>query len=131
MKWIIFAIVALGAALYLRFAIRFARNRKAVVKQTGDKWYRYASKEIFSERGQEFLRQHFAETLAPDRIQRESDRPFVQTAALGVYLRLLDENGEDATRFDAVPINREAVARARVLSRIALASALAKDNVQI
>ncbi len=117
--WVFFAFFGAVALWYLRVTVRFARNRNAVMKQTGEKWYRYAFKEIFSERGHEFLKAYFAETLEPDRARTETERLFAQTAALGVYLRLLDERGQDATHYEELPVDKEAVSQARVLSRAA------------
>jgi hypothetical protein len=99
------------------------------MKQTGEKWYRYASKEIFSERGQKFLKNHFYETLVPERARTKQERLFAQTAALGVYLRMLDENKEDALKYDTLPVDKEAVGQARILSRTAIPSLLYKDAI--
>jgi len=99
------------------------------MKQTGEKWYRYAAKEISSERGRRFLKEHFAETFERDRVKKEKEWTFVQIAALGVYLRLLDEKGNDATHYDTLSVDNEAVSQARVLSRDAIRSLLPKDNV--
>jgi hypothetical protein len=129
--WVFFLFFALVALWYLRATLRFARNRNAVMKQTGEKWYRYACEEIFTERGHEFLQKHFAETLVPERVRSERQRSFAQTAALGVYLRLLEEKGKDATKYDTLPVDNEAVNHARVLSRLAIPSWLPKDRPPI
>src|ERR1035438_9898783 len=118
MKWaIIGTVLAAIALVYLRFSLKFARNRRLVMKQTGEKWYRISSKEVCSERGSGFLRKHFAETLLPERARTETERLFAQVAALGAYLRLLDEKGKDATQYDTLPVDNEAVSHARVLDR--------------
>ena len=132
MKWaIIGTVLAAIALVYLRFSLKFARNRRLVMKQTGEKWYRISSKEVCSERGSGFLRKHFAETLLPERARTETERLFAQVAALGAYLRLLDEKGKDATQYDTLPVDNEAVSHARVLSRVAIRSWLAKDNIRL
>jgi hypothetical protein len=59
MKWIIgiaATVLAVAVLIYIRATVRFARNRKKVMQETGEKWYRYACEEIFSERGQAFLK---------------------------------------------------------------------------
>jgi len=126
-------ILVLGVAvillIYWRVTWCFAQRRKLAIKQTGEKWYHYASKEIFSERGQQFLRDNFAETFCKERVRFEGERHFVQTTALGAYLRLIEENAKDATRFDTLPIDRAAIAHARVLSRVAFPSGLPKDQI--
>jgi|ERR1017187_4639719 hypothetical protein len=128
MKWaIIGTVLAAIGLVYLRFSLRFARNRKLVMKQTGERWYRVACKEVCSEHGREFLRKHFAETLLPERARTENERLFAQVAALGVYLRLIDEKGKDAIQYDTLPVDSEAVSHARVLSRMAIPSWFAKD----
>lgn len=131
MKWLVIGTLLAGALVYLRFSVRFARNRKSVIRQTGERWYRLASKEIFEGRGNEFLQKYFAETLLPERARTQSERLFAQTAALGVYLRLLNEKGKDATEYDALPVDEEAVSHARVLSRAAIRSWLPKDNIRL
>jgi len=125
--WVFFAFFGVVGVWFLWWMMRFARNRNAVMKQTGEKWYRYACSEIFSERGQEFLKRHFAETFVPERVRSESERPLAQTAALGVYLRLLEESGNDATQYDTLPVDNAAVSQARVLSRVAIPSFIYKD----
>ena len=125
--WVFFSFFGVVGLWYLRVTVRFARNRNAVMKQTGEKWYRYACTEIFSERGREFLKHHFIETFELERVRTEGERPFAQTGALGAYLRLLDENGKDATQYDSLPVDREAVGHARMLSRVAIPSWLPKD----
>lgn len=125
--WVFFACSTAAVLWFLRVGVRFARNRNRVIIQTGEKWYRYASNEIFSTRGEEFLLQHFAETLVPERARTGSERVFAQTAALGAYLRLIDENGKDALQYDTLPVDQNAVEEARVFSRIAIPSWLPKD----
>jgi hypothetical protein len=118
--WVFFAFFGVVGVWFLWTMKRFARNRNAVMKQTGEKWYRYACTEIFAERGQEFLKQHFAETFVPERVRTEGERLLAQTAALGVYLRLIDKKGKDATHYDTLSVDGEAVSHARVLSRVAI-----------
>jgi hypothetical protein len=125
--WVFFAFFGVVALWYIGLTMRFARKRNAVINQTGDKWYRFASSEIYSERGQRFLQTHFAEAFHPDRARTEIDRLLAQTAALGAYLRLLEENGKDATQYDTLPVNGEAISLARVLSRAAIPSLIYKD----
>jgi len=125
--WVFFAFFGVVGVCFLWVVKRFARNRNAVMKQTGEKWYRCACSEIFSERGQEFLERHFAETFVPERVRSESERPLAQTAAFGVYLRLLEESGKDATQYDTLPVDNAAVSQARVLSRVAIPSFIYKD----
>jgi len=125
--WVFFVVFGVVGVWFLRAMTRFARNRNAVMKQTGEKWYRYVCTEIFSERGREFLLEHFAETLVPERVLAERERPLAQAAALGVYLRLLEESGKNATQYDSLPVDEEAVSHARVLSRVAIPSWLPKD----
>jgi hypothetical protein len=123
--------VILGTAFvwYCLATVRFARSRSAVIKQTGERWYRYACREIFSQRGQEFLKEHFAETFESERVCAERERPFAQTAALGVYLRILEESGKDSTKYDTLPVDDDAIAQARVRSRVAVPSFLNKDVI--
>jgi hypothetical protein len=131
MKWIILIIFFAIVAVYIRFSVRFSRNRNKATQQTGEKWYQYASKEIFAQRGHRFLSQHFRETFEPERVRVEMERHFVQTTVLGVYLRLLEEKGEDATKYDALPVDMEAITRARISGRQAFRSWLPYDNISV
>jgi hypothetical protein len=65
----------------------------------------------------------------PERARTKQERLFAQTAALGVYLRMLDENKEDALKYDTLPVDKEAVGQARILSRTAIPSLLYKDAI--
>ena len=127
--WVLFAFFGVVGLWFFWVMKRFAHNRNAVMEQTGEKWYRYACSEIFSERGRGFLRQHFAETFVPERVRFKNERPLAQAAALGVYLRLLEEGGKDATHYDTLPVDHDAVQQARVRSRIAIPSFIYKDVV--
>jgi hypothetical protein len=108
-----------GIYLFIRSLVRLSRNRNRVIAQSGARWYRYASEEFFSDRGKALIMNHFRETVEPDRARRGADPRFPAIAALAAYFHLLDEKGLDATNYDALPVDREAIAKARVLSRIA------------
>jgi hypothetical protein len=127
--WLFFAFWAVVALWLFWVMQRFARNRKAVMQQTGEKWYRYACEEIFAERGRQFLKEHFAETLVPERARTNGERILIQTAALGAYLRLLEEKGNDAVAYYSLPVDQAAVSQARVMSRVAIRSHLYKDHL--
>jgi hypothetical protein len=129
MKWAFLVAIVIVAATYIRFTIQFSGNRSKAMKHTGEKWYRYASKEIFTERGHQFLSEHFRETFEPECVHNENERHFLHTTVLGVYLRMLEEKGEDATKYDGLPVDTEAVARARILGRQAFRSWLPHDNI--
>lgn len=66
-------------------------------------------------------------TKASFAIARQIDRYNSQASTLGIYLRLISEKGEDAAHYDTIPVDKEAQARALVLSRRAVASPLPKD----
>ena len=123
------AIVLTIIAIYIHFTIRFSRNRNKAMQQTGEKWYRYACNEIFTERGHEFLKDHFCENFEPARVRVESERKFVHITVLGVYLRLLEEKGEDPTKFDTLQVDNDAISHARIMGRQAFRSLLYKDNI--
>lgn len=129
MKWLIIVPLVIAALIYLKVTLSFANKRKRITKRTGERWYRYASKEIFSERGQNFLKRHFIEALHPDRARSQTDRLFAQTAVLGIYFHLLDEKGEDATHYDTLPVDEAAVGLARIVSRQVIPSCIYKDVV--
>lgn len=61
-------------------------------------------------------------------IQRYIDQKVAQATAIGVYQKLLAEKGKDASRWMELPVDKDALAQARVLSRRAVASPLYKDT---
>lgn len=64
-------------------------------------------------------------------VQRFIDQRVAQATAVGVYQKLLAEKGKDSTKWATMPVDREALAQARVLSRRAVASPLYKDTPHV
>ena len=60
-------------------------------------------------------------------IQRAIDQLNAQGTVLGIYMRKLAEAGKDPGRYAELPVDKQVVAEARVLSRRAVASPLYKD----
>jgi hypothetical protein len=60
-------------------------------------------------------------------IQRAIDQLNAQATVLGIYMRKLAEQGKDPNSYDTLPVDKQALAEARVQSRRAVASPLYKD----
>ncbi len=124
----------------------------AVWRTGGPLWWKAGLGETLGERGQQFLKDNFAETFtrgggepalveasqsknivpkavlrASFAIARKIDQMNAQATTLGIYLRLLSEKGLDAKNYDKIPVDKEAQAQALVLARRAVASPLPKD----
>lgn len=122
-------------------------------------WFNTGIREVLSDRGQEFVRNNFAETIqrsggepgqaeienakklyggllpkpavnAAFGIARMIDRFNSQAGALGTYLMELKNKGLDWRNYDKIPVDKEAQARALVTTRRAFASPLPKDVAQ-
>lgn len=123
-------------------------------------WFNTGMYHAITDRGQAFIKRNFAETVergggepaqaesealrkgsfgglisprmtrAAFAIARQLDRYNSQAGVLGAYLRELKLKGADWQNYDSIPIDREAQARALVLTRRAIASPLPKDVPQ-
>lgn len=115
------------------------------VQRAGMENYARGLQAVFTDEGQAFLQKHFQETYARGggelellekqgpvsraafATQRALDKINSQATALGVYQKLLAEQGKDPTKWAELPPNQELIARARVETRRAVASPLYKD----
>jgi hypothetical protein len=136
-------------------AVVHSSNAPLAFTKIGPMWYWRAIEKIGQKESQDFLLKYFAETYARgggepavsevtlQRIQpgtkmekavsagfapqRWIDRTMSQSIVLGSYMKDLEGKGLDPERFAELPVDLNAVRKARVLARRAVASPLVKD----
>lgn len=64
-------------------------------------------------------------------VQRELDRLNAQATTMGVYMRLLKENGKEPNDYAKLPIDSKLIGEARIRARRAVASPIYKDTPPI
>lgn len=144
-----------AGALILRpaSAIVHTTNISFAIEKIGPGWFARGLDEAWTERGQKFLKQHFAESftsgepginevtvegIRPGNLvsrlrskgfapQRAIDSTMRFGVNLGYYMKALKEQGKDPNAYDKLPVDQNAVELARVMARRAVASPYAKD----
>lgn len=144
-----------AGALILRpaSAIVHTTNISFAIEKIGPGWFARGLDEAWTERGQKFLKQHFAESftsgepginevtvegIRPGNLvsrlrskgfapQRAIDSTMRFGVNLGYYMKALKEQGKDPNAYDKLPVDQNAVEIARVMARRAVASPYAKD----
>lgn len=124
-------------------------NVPLAMSHVGPDWYFKGFGETMTQKGQKFLRENFRETFERSggepaqselkqgavkrvgfAVSRGIDLQNSQATVMAAYMRELARKGLDPNEYASLPVDTEAVQRARVLARRAVASPLPKDIPQ-